>query len=122
MKSMSKRIAAACAALGMFLTAQAQPGMGQQVPSTVVNQDNTVTFNYSNRNAKDVKIWTQFSGDVDMTKGQNGLWTVTVGPANPDIYPYHFTVDGISVMDPQCAGLRMWDALSVYGDKSTAEL
>lgn len=103
MKSMSKRIAAACAALGMFLTAQAQPGMGQQVPSTVVNQDNTVTFNYSNRNAKDVKIWTQFSGDVDMTKGQNGLWTVTVGPANPDIYPYHFTVDGISVMDPQCA-------------------
>lgn len=82
----------------------AQPGgMGQQVPSTVVNKDNTVTFNYSNRNAKDVKIWTQFSGDQPMTKGENGVWTVTVGPAFPDIYPYHFTVDGISVMDPQCA-------------------
>ena len=43
-------------------TASAQPGgMGQQVPSTVINADNTVTFNYSNRNAKSVKVWTQFS-------------------------------------------------------------
>lgn len=90
-------------AMGIAVAAQAQPGMGQQAPSTVVNADNTVTFNYSNRNAKDVKIWTQFSGDVPMTKGANGMWTVTVGPAAPDIYPYHFTVDGISVMDPQCA-------------------
>ncbi len=81
----------------------AQPGMGSQTPSTVVNADNTVTFNYSNRTAGDVKIWTQFSGDVPMTKGADGIWTVTVGPAAPDIYPYHFTVDGVSVMDPQCA-------------------
>ena len=91
-------------ALAMTGTALAQPGgMGQQVPSTVINADNTVTFNYSNRNAKSVKVWTQFSESVDMTKGANGVWTVTVGPAEPDIYPYHFEVDGISVMDPQCA-------------------
>ena len=82
----------------------AQPGgMGQQAPSTVINPDNTVTFNYSNRNAKSVKVWTQFSESVDMTKGANGVWTATIGPAEPDIYPYHFEVDGISVMDPQCA-------------------
>ena len=103
MNSFSRKCAAAMFAMGIAVAAQAQPGMGQQAPSTVVNADNTVTFNYSNRNAKDVKIWTQFSGDVPMTKGANGMWTVTVGPAAPDIYPYHFTVDGISVMDPQCA-------------------
>ena len=110
------------------LTLQAQPGgMGQQVPSTVVNKDNTVTFNYSNRNAKDVKVWTQFSNDVPMTKGANGVWTVTVGPASPDIYPYHFTVDGISVMDPQNAE---WfpnetfknSLLDMRADNSLAEL
>jgi enterochelin esterase-like enzyme len=28
------------------------------------------------------------------------LWTLTLGPAKPDIYPYQFVVDGISVMDP----------------------
>lgn len=89
-------------AIALTGAVQAQPGMGQQVPSTVINPDGTVTFNYSNRNAKNVKVWTQFSESVDMTKGANGVWTVTVGPAEPDIYPYHFEVDGISVMDPQC--------------------
>ena len=91
-------------AVAMTGSVLAQPGgMGQQVPSTVINPDNTVTFNYSNRNAKSVKVWTQFSEAVDMTKGANGVWTATIGPAEPDIYPYHFEVDGINVMDPQCA-------------------
>ena len=75
----------------------------QQAPSTVINPDNTVTITYRNANAKSVKVWTQFSENVDMTKGANGVWTATIGPAEPDIYPYHFEVDGISVMDPQCA-------------------
>ena len=74
-------------AIALTGAVQAQPGMGQQVPSTVINPDGTVTFNYSNRNAKNVKVWTQFSESVDMTKGANGMWTVTVGPAEPDIYP-----------------------------------
>ena len=81
----------------------AQPGGMQQAPSKVVNPDGTVTFNYQNRNAKEVSIWTQFGGTQAMTKEPNGTWTIKVGPAAPDIYPYHYEVDGISVMDPQCA-------------------
>ena len=81
--------------------AVAQPGGMQQVPSVKINADNTVTFNYRSNTAKDVQVWAQFAGDQKMTKGDNGLWTVTLGPAAPDIYPYHFTVDGISVMDAQ---------------------
>ena len=85
-------------------TVSAQAGVWwQQAPSTVINPDNTVTINYRNANAKSVKVLTQFSNNVDMTKGANGVWTATIGPAEPDIYPYHFEVDGISVMDPQCA-------------------
>ncbi len=92
------------AGISTQLPAQMMGGFGgAQVKSTVINDDGTVTFNYSSRTAKDVKVWTQFSGDQQMTKGSNGVWTVTVGPAVPDIYPYHFTVDGISVMDPQNA-------------------
>ena len=91
-------------AVAMTGVMNAQPGgWWQQAPSTVINPDNTVTFNYRNNNAKNVKVWTQFSESVDMTKGANGVWTATIGPAEPDIYPYHFEVDGISVMDPQCA-------------------
>ena len=104
MKQFSQKAVMALFMAAASAASMAQPGgMGAQAPKTVVNKDNTVTFSYSNRNAKDVKVWTQFSNDVPMTKGANGVWTATVGPANPDIYPYHFTVDGISVMDPQCA-------------------
>lgn len=87
-------------ALSLF----AQPGGAmQQAAPTVINADGTVTFRYQNRNAKEVSIWTQFSGQQAMEKTGDGVWTATVGPAVPDIYPYHYVVDGISVMDPQCA-------------------
>jgi enterochelin esterase family protein len=36
----------------------------------------------------------------DMTKRENGVWTVTVGPLEPGIYDYTFTVDGVTMTDP----------------------
>lgn len=73
----------------------------ENVSSPVVNPDNTVTFNYRDEKAKDVKVNVQFAGTQQMTKGANGVWTATLGPAAPDMYPYSFIVDGVSVMDPQ---------------------
>lgn len=70
--------------------------------STQVNDDGTVTFMYQNDNAKNVSVDVQFAGSNAMQKGDNGLWTVTLGPAAPDMYPYHFVVDGVSIMDPLC--------------------
>ncbi len=70
------------------------------VSSPVVNSDNTVTFNYLAPNAKDVKVNVQFAGTKDMVKGENGVWTVTLGPVDPDMYPYSFIVDGTTIMDP----------------------
>ena len=35
-----------------------------------------------------------------MTRDSIGIWSVTVGPVRPDIYPYSFNVDGVTVMDP----------------------
>ncbi len=75
-------------------------GMPAQVSSPVVNPDNTVTFNYSAPDAKLVKVNTQFAGTREMTKGANGVWSVTLGPVAPDMYPYSFDVDGVQVMDP----------------------
>ncbi len=74
----------------------------QEYKSTVVNGDGTVTFNYKNDNAKEVQVDVQFAGRHAMTKGTNGLWTVTLGPAAPDMYPYCFVVDGVSTMDDKC--------------------
>ena len=65
------------------------------------NADGTVTFQYKNETAKQVQVDVQFAGRKDMARGADGLWTVTLGPAAPDMYPYCFIVDGISVMDPE---------------------
>jgi enterochelin esterase-like enzyme len=77
--------------------------MAQKVKqSTICNADGTVTFKYENPNAKDVQVDVQFAGRNPMTKGADGVWTATLGPAAPDMYPYCFVVDGVSVMDPLC--------------------
>lgn len=77
---------------------------GSLSAQTVVHKDNTVTFNYKNDNAKSVSVSVQFAGEHQMTKGDDGVWSITLGPAAPDIYPYSFIVDGISVMDPHSPG------------------
>ena len=65
------------------------------------NNDGTVTFKYKNDSAKNVLVDVQFAGRKEMMRGADGTWTVTLGPAAPDMYPYCFIVDGISVMDPE---------------------
>jgi enterochelin esterase-like enzyme len=37
---------------------------------------------------------------LPMTKDTQGVWTVTTPPMLPEIYTYHFTVDGESALDP----------------------
>lgn len=70
----------------------------------VANKDNTVTFNYRNDNATKVEVDVQFAGRHEMTKGPDGNWTITLGPAAPDLYPYCYVVDGVQVMDPEADG------------------
>ena len=46
------------------------------------------------------------AGELDgkphpMTRGSDGVWAVTVGPLEPDIYTYAFNVDGVSALDPR---------------------
>ncbi|MCQ2237341.1 MAG: hypothetical protein MJZ18_10155 [Bacteroidales bacterium] len=90
------------AVLALMMTACGQKAL-QDPASTVVNADGTVTFNYRNDNAKDVKVDVQFAGRHDMVKDSvSGVWSLTLGPAEADMYPYCFVVDGVSIMDPQC--------------------
>lgn len=80
---------------------QAQPPRGPFVMSPQVNPDKTVVFRYLAPQAKQVNLHVQFEKDpIPMTKDSIGIWSVKVGPVVPDIYPYNFNVDGITVMDP----------------------
>lgn len=78
-----------------------QPPRGPFFVSPQVTVDNTVVFRYLAPTAKEVKLSGQFLKEaVAMQKDSLGIWSVTVGPVTPDIYPYSFIVDGVNVMDP----------------------
>ncbi len=77
-----------------------RPG-GREIISPQVNPDKTVTFRYRAPSAKAVKVSAQFEkAAVDMKKDSTGVWSVTMGPVKPDMYPYSFLVDGVQVADP----------------------
>jgi enterochelin esterase-like enzyme len=84
--------------LAVVIGCWAQPSEEQQ--STVCNADGTVTFRYWNKHAKNVQVDVQFAGRKPMQRDADGVWTATLGPAAPDLYPYCFVVDGVSIMDP----------------------
>lgn len=70
------------------------------VISPEVHTDNKITFRYFAPNAKNVEVDPQFmEGNAPMSRDEKGLWSVTLGPIEPDIYPYAFIVDGVTVMD-----------------------
>ncbi|MDX2245532.1 MAG: alpha/beta hydrolase-fold protein [Bacteroidia bacterium] len=80
--------------------AMAQP-RGPFVRSPEVHPDHSATFRYLAPEAKEVLLSGQFLKEpVKMTKDDQGIWSVKVGPVEPDIYPYSFKVDGVTVMDP----------------------
>lgn len=86
----------------MYSTGQAPSNPPPVFESTEVHENNTVTFRYFSTSAKEVKLNTQLAaGEQPMTKEANGLWSVTLGPVKPDMYPYHFVVDGVPVADPR---------------------
>ena len=87
--------------LGISGLVSGQPPRGPYVISPQVNPDKTVIFRFNAPLAKEVKLSGQFQKEpVVMIKDASGIWSVTVGPVKPDIYPYNFVVDGVSVMDP----------------------
>ena len=84
-----------------IISGNSQPPRGPIIVSPQVNPDKTVFFRYLAALASDVKLSGQFLKEpVLMEKDSLGIWSVTVGPINPDIYPDSFNVDGVTVMDP----------------------
>lgn len=72
-----------------------------QLTSPVINADKTVTFSFFAPEARKVELSAQFvKGLQPMFKDTEGVWRITLGPVEPDIYPYCFVADGIQVADP----------------------
>ena len=64
-----------------------------------VLKDNSVMFSVQAPQAQLVQI-DLCSTKYDMTKGEDGIWTVTTKPQVPGFHYYFLIVDGVSVADP----------------------
>jgi enterochelin esterase-like enzyme len=103
-------VCAAAPALAQAPAAAAAPqGRGNSPAASVVSPeigaDRRVTFRIYAPNAQAIRL---AAGDIpgvgqttQLTRGENGVWQVTVGPIDPGAYRYNFNVDGVATIDPR---------------------
>jgi len=95
----------------------------QKVVSPEIQGD-SVTFRINANYATVVTLSTNWLKERQpMSKGMDGIWTVTLPLPEPEIYTYNFTVDGVNVNDPvnymvQRDGTRYLNMLFVPGERS----
>src|SRR2546428_11143769 len=88
---------------------QSAPAAQQTPPPVVispeVSADRQITFRLLAPQAESVRLT---GSDIPgmgqgkpMTKGDKGIWEVTLGPIAPGSYRYNFNVNGVSVIDPR---------------------
>ncbi len=85
-------------------TKAAAPTRRSQSPpvlSPEIQGDRRVIFRLRAPKASEVVMNGQWAnGRTALTKNTNGVWSVTVGPIEPGVYEYSFTVDGLTMIDP----------------------
>jgi len=92
----------------------AGPGGGMPTPYTAllspeVHADRTVTLRLRAPNATQVEVAgeiMQGKAPIAMTKGEDGVWTATLGPLPPEIWVYNFRVQGVDVADPSNPAIK----------------
>jgi enterochelin esterase-like enzyme len=94
-----------------------------------VRADRTVTFRVKAPDAKKVElngavlvaVGRNWGETLPFTKGADGVWSLTLGPLEPDIYAYLIRIDGVQVADPSntiasFTGMPPYSQLVVHGD------
>lgn len=76
----------------------------QRAPMLVspeVHSDHSVTFRILAKDAQQVSLDAQFLKEkLPMIKDEKGIWSITVDPVKPDIYPYSYWIDKTQIADP----------------------
>src|SRR5262249_4829567 len=103
-------------------------GRGPQQPqfqSVEVMADRRVAFKVYAPNAQAVRLsGSDIPGNgrgAPMTKAENGVWDVTVGPVVPGAFRYNFNIDGVSTIDPRNSSIsesntNVWSMFYVPGE------
>lgn len=102
-------------------------GRGPKVVSPEINGDK-ITFRLSANYATIVNLvgaWMEnpWGAGVPMSKGEGGVWEITIDAPAPEIYTYSFIVDGVVMSDPlnvfvQRDGSRFLSMVMVPGERT----
>ena len=107
-----------------MLIVLAAPAAAQAPPPVVspeISADRMLTLRFRAPDAKQVTAAGELDGKPHpMTKGSDGVWSVTIGPLAPDIYTYAFNVDGASALDPQNTNTKL--GFGSFGPVSVVEV
>ena len=109
-----------CSSLLVCLNSPLKAQRRQVIVSPEVHPDRRVTFRLRAPNAENVAV--NLQGTHPMAKNAEGLWSATIGPLEPEIYDYDFVVDGLHIVDPSNAWLKVWlrssrNVVEVPGEK-----
>jgi enterochelin esterase-like enzyme len=124
---MKKRLSISIISLLIFTGAFAQELANFASRQPVISpeiKDKEVTFRVSAPYAATVKLsgsWMSNNSTVDMSRNHGGLWTATIQTPSPELYTYSFSVDGLSINDPnnvfmQRDGTRYLSVLLISGE------
>jgi enterochelin esterase-like enzyme len=89
---------------------QRQPTPNDTLVSTEFSADHRVTFRIYAPKAAQVTVggdWRGGAASLQMTKDDQGVWSVTSDPLVPDVYLYSFDVDGLRVMDQKNPTIKL---------------
>lgn len=84
----------------------AAPASAQPFSSPEVLSDGRVTFRLRATNANEVLLRCEGVSEAKMLKNDQGVWSFTSPPLEPDIYTYIFSVDGLRLLDPNNPRLK----------------
>lgn len=84
----------------------------QQPPRIVspeVHPDRTITFRLRGPELATAAVRHPWEKEpTPMKKGEDGVWSATVGPVEPQIYSYTYVLDGVRVVDPHNPRVKLW--------------
>jgi enterochelin esterase-like enzyme len=113
MNNMNRKRLGNCILISLSLTLPTVlPAQESPIPvytSPIVNSDRTVEFNLYAPKADNVTLLGSMQSEgVALTKAENGLWSMTIGPLSPEIYHYQFDIDGTKIMDTKNQSPYPW--------------
>ena len=80
-----------------------EPTPNDTLKSPEVSADHRVTFRIFAPKASEVTLtgdWLGAAPPPKLSRDERGVWSITLGPFEPSIYIYSFTVDGVAIPDP----------------------